>query len=98
MDLLLGALNLGLVVRRQRESENGAARPLRVCPQASSMGFDDGAAYRETNPHSASLGGVEGFENPLAILRGYAGARVAYRDEHAFRRRARLGADNQFPH
>jgi hypothetical protein len=37
----LRALNLGLVVRRQSESKNGAARLMRVRPQSSSMGFDD---------------------------------------------------------
>ena len=91
----LGALNLGLVVHRQRESENGAARLMRVRPQSSAMGIDDGAADRQADSHSAGLGGVEGFEDPLAILRCDAGTRVADRDEQTLRR-ARFGADHQF--
>jgi hypothetical protein len=61
----LGALNLGLVEGWQREPENGAARQMGVRPQSSAVGIDDGAADREADSHSASLGGVEGFENPV---------------------------------
>ncbi|WP_217710855.1 hypothetical protein, partial [Paraburkholderia youngii] len=40
----------------------------------------DGVGDREVNFRTASLGGVEGFEYPLAILRREAGARVADSD------------------
>jgi len=89
-------LSPGSEWRLHREWYQRSAR-CAVRPQSSSMGIDDGAAYRESNPHSAVLGGVEGLENPLAILRSDAASRVAYRDEQALRR-ARFGADHQFPH
>jgi hypothetical protein len=41
-DFLSGALNLGLVVRWQYESENGAARLMRIHPHSSRMGVHDG--------------------------------------------------------
>jgi hypothetical protein len=88
----LGALNLGSVDGRQRKPESGAAGLMGVNPQPSSMRIDDRTAYRQANSYSTRLGGVEGFEYPLAILRCDAGPRVADRDEQAFRR-ARFGAD-----
>ena len=69
-DLLLSRLNLGLVMYRQRESEDGAVRPIRICPQSPAVRVDNGAAYRESNPHSAILGRVEGIEDALTILCG----------------------------
>jgi hypothetical protein len=39
----LGALNLGLVMRRQCESENGATSLMRIHPQSPRVGVDDGA-------------------------------------------------------
>jgi hypothetical protein len=64
----LGALNLGSGEGWQREPESGAARTMGVRPQPSAVGIDDGAADREADSHSVSLGGVEGFANPPAIL------------------------------
>src|SRR5690242_2828149 len=81
MGSLLDALNLGLVVRRQRESENGTARLMRIRPQPSSMCIDDGAAYRESNTDTARLRGVKRLEDPLAIIGRDAWSGVAYRDE-----------------
>jgi hypothetical protein len=70
----LAALNLGSGEGWQRKSESSAARALLVRPQSSAVGVNDGAADREANSHSASLGGIEGFENSLAILGGDARA------------------------
>ena len=95
-DSLLGRLNLGSVVHRQRESENGAARLMRVRPQSSTVGIDDGAADRQANPHATRLGGEEGFENPFAILRGDTRSRIADGHDQTLPR-ARFCADQQFP-
>src|SRR5258706_2723882 len=92
----LGALNLGLLAGRQRESEHGTANVICVRPQLSSMGIDDGAAYRESNTHTARLGGVKGLEDPLAIISRDAWSGVAHRDEQVLGR-ACFGADHQFP-
>ena len=70
----LGALNLGSGEDWQRESEGGAARPVGVRPQSSAVGIDNGAAYCEADSRAAGLGGVEGFENSLTMLRRDAGA------------------------
>ena len=79
--LLADAVNLSLVVRRQCKAKDGAARLTRVNPQSPRMGIDDGAANRESKPQPAALGGVEGLENSLTILRGDTWPRVAYGDE-----------------
>src|SRR6185436_12672283 len=91
--LSLGALNFGLVVRRQSESEHGAMRLVRVGPQASAMGFDDGAADRKADPDAGGLRREEGPEDPLAILGGDTGPRVSNRNEQPLR--ARCGADGK---
>src|ERR1700724_1722496 len=90
----LGALNLGLVRHWQSEPEDRAPRLMRVGPQSSAMSLDDGPADRKADPDSGGFRGEEGLEDPLAILGGDAGPRVAYRDEQPLRR-ARFGADHQ---
>ncbi|MGF6261026.1 hypothetical protein OKW49_001927 [Paraburkholderia youngii] len=91
--LWLSALNLGSVGRWQREAERATVRLVCFCPQFPAVGTDDGVGDREVNFRTASLGGVEGFEYPLAILRREAGARVADSDGWALRR-VRSGADH----
>src|SRR3954463_14803231 len=54
-----------LVVSRQCESEDGTTWLMCFCPQASSMGINDRATYREADPNSTALRSVEGFKNPL---------------------------------
>lgn len=55
----MGALNFRLVMRGKRESEDGAARVGRFCPQASPMGIDNGATYGQAYPDSAGFCSVE---------------------------------------
>ena len=47
------------------------------------MSFDDRAADKQPDPHTATLGGVERFENFLEILRINAGPDILHAEAHA---------------
>src|SRR6516164_7338028 len=67
----------------QGELEYSAARFVRLRPQFASMRIDDGLAYRQPHARSTGLGGVEGLEDSIEMLRINARSGIAHCDEDA---------------
>ena len=60
------------------------------------MPLDDRAADRQPNTHTAAFGGIEGFEQPLEILRIDTGTGILHAQTHTIVSFS-LGSDQQLP-
>ena len=69
---------------------------IRRRPQAAMMTLDNGAADGQADPHAATLGGVERFEEPIHALRVETHARILHASG-AHDRRLPFGSDHQLP-
>src|SRR6516165_12222080 len=67
----------------QGELKHGAAGFVRLRPQFASMCMDDGSADRQPHARSTGLGGVEGLEDSIEMLRINARSGIAHCDEDA---------------
>src|SRR5262245_58929833 len=65
----------------QGELKHGTERFVRLRPQFASMCMDDGAADRQPHARSTGLGGVEGFEDAIEMLRINARPGIAHRHD-----------------
>src|ERR1700739_3532596 len=69
-------------VVRQRELKNCAARRIVYCPQTAAVRFHDGAADPQSHTRAVGLGGKEGIEDLVRLLRRKAHSGIADRDQH----------------
>src|SRR3954451_24945882 len=69
--------------RWQGELKYGASRLVRVGPQPTPMGVDDGATDQEAHSNPAGLGRVKSFENAIEMFRIDARPGIAYGDQDA---------------
>jgi hypothetical protein len=65
------------------ELKHGAARFIRIRPEPTAMGFNDGSTDRQSHPYSARLRSVESLENALDIFRINTPPSIAHRYEEA---------------
>src|SRR5579875_1546549 len=68
--------------RRQREGKDRAAARIGGNAKHATMGFDDGAANRQSHAHALRFGCDKGLEQPLGNFGGDAGAGVDHPDFH----------------
>src|SRR5215470_2046927 len=67
----------------QGELKHGTAGFVRLRPQFASMCMDDGPADRQPHARSTGLGGVEGLEDSIEMLRINARPGIAHRHDDA---------------
>src|SRR5579864_827085 len=67
----------------QGEPKYGPARYIHVRPQPAAVGFDNRSADRQSHSYSARLGGVEGLENAIEMVRIESRSGIAHGHENA---------------